>query len=281
MIGAVYEDLGAIVGAGNVEAPPPSRYLHDATLQRGLRGRAAAVARPGDAEEVARVVAWCYERDVPIVPRGGGSGLAGGAVPLDDAAVGLSLERLTRVRSFEPGLWRMNVEAGLPTAHVQRLARENGLWFPSDPGAGEQSQIGGNAATNAGGPHAFKHGQTGAWVTGVEAVLAPGELVQVGGAVRKDVAGYDLAHLLVGSEGTLGVITALWLRLIPAPEHAPKVVAAFFESTRAGCNAVLEVLASGLQPEAIEFLDQASFEAARATYPGTAPKQPMPLLLLL
>jgi FAD/FMN-containing dehydrogenase len=280
MIGGVYEDLGAIVGAGNVEAPPPAHYLHDATIQRGLRGRAAAVVRPGDAEEVARVVAWCYERGVPIVPRGGGSGLAGGAVPLDDAAVVLSLERLTRVRSFEPGLWRMEVEAGLPTAHVQRLARENGLWFPPDPGAPEQSQIGGNAATNAGGPHAFKHGQTGAWVTGLEAVLAPGELARFGGPVRKDVAGYDLKDLLIGSEGTLGVITALWLRLIPAPEHAPTVIAAFFESARAGCNAVLEVLASGLQPEAIEFLDATSFDAARATYPGTAPAAPMPLLLL-
>jgi FAD/FMN-containing dehydrogenase len=280
MIGGVYEDLGAIVGAGNVEAPPPTRYLHDATLQRGLRGRAAAVVRPGHAEEVARVVAWCYERGVPIVPRGGGSGLAGGAVPLDDAAVVLSLERLTRIRSFEPGLWRMNVEAGLPTAHVQRLARENGLWFPPDPGAAEQSQIGGNAATNAGGPHAFKHGQTGAWVTGFEAVMAPGELAQFGGPVRKDVAGYDLKNLLIGSEGTLGVITAVWLRLIPAPERAPRVVAAFFDSVHKGGNAVLEVLGSGLQPDAIEFLDATAFQAAAGTYPGTAPKEPMPLLLL-
>src|SRR4051812_31724869 len=148
MIGAVYEDLGAIVGAGNVEAPPPSRYLHDATLQRGLRGRAAAVVQPGHAEEVARVVAWCYERGVPIVPRGGGSGLAGGAVPLDDAAVVLSLERLTAVRSFEPGLWRMNVEAGLPTAPVQRLARRERPWVPPHPRAAQQAHIRGHAATH-------------------------------------------------------------------------------------------------------------------------------------
>jgi FAD/FMN-containing dehydrogenase len=280
MIGGMHEDLGAIVGGEHVEAPPPPHYLRDATVQRGLRGRAAAVVRPGDAGEVAKVVAWCYERGVPIVPRGGGSGLAGGAVPLDDAAVVLSLERLTRVRSFEPGLWRMNVEAGLPTAHVQRLARENGLWFPPDPGAAEQSQIGGNVATNAGGPHAFKHGQTGAWVTGIEAVMAPGELARFGGPVRKDVAGYDLKGLLIGSEGTLGVITAVWLRLIPAPEHAPKVIAAFFKSIREGCSAVLEVLASGLQPEAIEFLDATSFNAAAATFPGAAPSGPCPLMLL-
>src|SRR4051794_26845503 len=155
MIGAVYEDLGAIVGVDNIEAPAPARYLHDATLQRGLRGRATAVVRPGDADEVARVVAWCYERDVPIVPRGGGSGLAGGAVPLDDAAVVLSLERLTRVRSFEPGVWRMKVEAGLPTAHVQRLAREDRPLLPPHPRAPRASQIRGHVATYPGGPHPF------------------------------------------------------------------------------------------------------------------------------
>jgi FAD/FMN-containing dehydrogenase len=236
--------------------------------------------RPGDAEEVARVVAWCYGRGVPIVPRGGGSGLAGGAVPLDDDAVVLSLERLTRIRSFEPGLWRMQVEAGVLTAHVQRVARENGLWFPPDPGAAEQSQIGGNIATNAGGPHAFKHGQTGAWVTGIEAVVAPGELVTFGGPVRKDVAGYDLKSLMIGSEGTLGVITAAWLRLIPAPERRPQVVAAFFSSVREGCEKLLEVLGSGIQPEAIEFMDGTAFGAAASTYPGTAPSSPSPLLLL-
>src|SRR4051812_16288764 len=139
MIGRVYEELSAIVGADNVEAPPPARYLHDATLQRGLRGRAAAVVRPADAEEVARVVAWCYERGVPIVPRGGGSGLAGGAVPLDDAAVVLSLERLTRIRSFEPGLWRMHVGAGVLTATVQRPARGEGLLVPPPPRAPGQA----------------------------------------------------------------------------------------------------------------------------------------------
>jgi glycolate oxidase subunit GlcD len=270
--------LGAIVGPEHVEAPPPARYLHDATLQRGLRGRADAVVRPRDADEVARVVAWCYAQDVPIVPRGGGSGLAGGAVPIDGGVV-LSLERLTRVRSLEPELWRMHVEAGVLTSHVQRLARENGLWFPPDPGAAEQSQIGGNVATNAGGPHAFRHGQTGAWVTGVEAVVAPGELVRFGGPVRKDVAGYDLKDLMVGSEGTLGVITAAWLRLIPAPA-ASAVVAAFFPTERAGCDAVLETIGTGLRPAAIEFLDESSFAAAAAGYPGTAPERPALVLLV-
>ncbi len=243
-----------------------------------MRGSAAAVVRPADAHEVAGVVAWCCANDVPIVPRGGGSGLAGGAVPVEGAVV-LALERLTRVRSFAPELWRMNVEAGLPTADVQRLARENGLWFPPDPGAAGQSQIGGNVATNAGGPHAFGHGQTGAWVTGLEAVVAPGEIVRFGGPVRKDVAGYDLKGLMIGSEGTLGVITALWLRLIPAPAEESAVVAAFFPSVRAGCDAVLEVIGSGVQAEAIEFIDGTAFAAAASTYPGRT-TEPTPFLLL-
>src|SRR3954469_21474276 len=123
-------ELVALVGADHVIAAPPATYLHDATITRGVRGRAAAVVRPADADEVRRVVAWCYKHDVPIVPRGGGSGLAGGAVPLDERAVVLSLERLTRVRSFEPGLWRMNVEAGLPAPHVQRLPRADGHRVP-------------------------------------------------------------------------------------------------------------------------------------------------------
>jgi FAD/FMN-containing dehydrogenase len=227
---------------------------------------------------VRRVVAWCYEHEVPIVPRGGGSGLAGGAVPIDARAVVLSLERLNRVRSFEPELWRMHVEAGVLTSHVQRLARENGLWFPPDPGAAEQSQIGGNVATNAGGPHAFRYGQTGGWVTGLEAVVAPGELVRVGGPVRKDVAGYDLTRLMVGSEGTLGVITAVWLRLIPAPAHR-RVAVDFFDSAEAGCEAVLEVIGSGLRPAALEFLDGRSFAAAAAGYPGEAPADPAFVLI--
>src|SRR4051794_37467374 len=111
------EPLEAIVGHGQVDAPPPAHYLHDATMQRGLRGHAGAAVRPGDAGEVARVVEWCYSNDVPIVPRGGGSGLAGGAVPMSDDAVVVSLERLTRVRSFTPELWRMEVEAGVLTSH--------------------------------------------------------------------------------------------------------------------------------------------------------------------
>ncbi|HET7856314.1 MAG TPA: FAD-linked oxidase C-terminal domain-containing protein [Gaiellaceae bacterium] len=224
---------------------------------------------PSSTDEVARVVAWCYEHDVPITPRGGGTGYAGGAVPIDGGVV-LSLERLTKLRSFEPLMWRMHVEAGVPTAEVRRIARESGLLFPPDPGAAEQSQLGGNIATNAGGPHAFKYGVTGAWVTGLEAVVPPGEVVAVGGPFRKDVAGYDLKSLLIGSEGTLGVITAAWLKLIPAPEAALPV-AAFYEGTEAGCAALERVVGNGLAVAALEYLDGPTLELAGAAFPGGIP----------
>jgi FAD/FMN-containing dehydrogenase len=269
----VLADLSSLVGSDHVLDPSDgaSAYLQDATQSAGIRGRAAAVVRPGDAEEVAAVVRWCYERGVPIVPRGGGTGYAGGAVPLDDAAVVLSLERLDRMRSFEPFLWRMEAEAGVLTATIARRARENGLLYPPDPGSAESSQIGGNVATNAGGPHSFKHGVTRAWVTGLEAVLAPGELVRIGGPARKDVAGYDLVSLLCGAEGTLGVVTAAALRLIPAPE-ASLPVAAFYPSAGEGQAAIEAVLGSGVVPAALEFLDAGAIGAGASSFPGGAPQ---------
>jgi glycolate dehydrogenase FAD-linked subunit len=266
-VASIERDLRAAVAADVVA--PSAAYLTDMTEARGLSGRADAVALPRTPEEAAGVVAWCYQRGVAIVPRGGGTGYAGGAVPLDGGVV-LSLERLDRVRSFDPLLWRMEVEAGMRTAEVRRVARQGGLLFAPDPGAAEQSQIGGNIATNAGGPHAYKYGVTGAWVMGLEVVVAPGELVRFGGPVRKDVAGYDLKHLLVGSEGTLGVITSAWLRLTPAPEAAWPVVG-FFDGIRAGAAAIERVVGSGLPAAALEYLDSETMRYAGPTFPGDVP----------
>ena len=260
--------LSKIVGEANVLAGDDSVYTADETIF-AADGRADLVVLPSSAKEVTEVVAWCYSHDVPITPRGGGSGWAGGAVPLGSGIV-LGLERLSAVRSFEPLQWRIEVEAGVTTATVHRLALENGLYFPPDPGAPEQSLIGGNVATNAGGPHCFKYGVTGAWVTGVEAVVAPGELIRVGGAARKDVAGYDLAALLTGSEGTLGVITSVSLRLIPTP--GPSLpLAAFYPSVASGCEAIERVMAAGPIAAAIEYLDRATLEITGGGFPGELP----------
>jgi len=264
-------DLRALVGDDAIGDVSDLRFQRDATESQGVEGTPDAVVLPADTEQVRAVVAWCYEHDVAIVPRGGGSGFSGGCVPVQGGVV-VALDRLTRVRQFDPLLWRMHVEAGLRTSEVRRLARENGLLFPPDPGAAEQSQIGGNVATNAGGPHAFKYGVTGRWVTGLEAVIAPGQTIEVGGPIRKDVAGYDLKSLLIGSEGTLGIVTAAWLRLVPAPEAAAPVVA-FYDGVRDGCSAIETVLGSGVQPAALEFLDRAALDAARDAYPFDLPAE--------
>lgn len=258
------------MGAEHVLEPPhDSPYNHDASRRRGVEGCADAVVLPGSADEVASVLRWCYANDVPIVARGGGTGLTGGAVATEGGVV-CSLERLRMVRALEPALWRMEAEAGVSTRHVQRLARENGLMFAPDPGASEQSQIGGNVATNAGGPHALKYGVTGAWVVGLEVALAPGELVQLGGWARKDVAGYDLKSLMIGSEGTLGVITAVRLGLLPAPEAAIAVVA-FLRTRAEGCEAMLAVQAAGVQASALDFADGETLQMVAGSYPGTVP----------
>jgi glycolate oxidase subunit GlcD len=263
---ALSDSLAAIVGAEHVRTDVDRLYLEEAIGNE--QGSADAIVFPATADEVATVVAHCYENGVAIVPRGGGTGLAGGAVP--HGGVLVSLERLTRIRAFDPLLWRIHVEAGVPTHEIRRIVRESGLYFPPDPGAAEQSQIGGNLATNAGGPHALKYGVTGRWVTGLEAVIAPGTLVTLGGATRKDVAGYDLSSLLIGSEGTLGIITAAWLRLIPAPEVSFPI-AAFYRDAEAGCAAIEGVFGNGIEAAALEYFDQGTFAITRASFPGSAP----------
>jgi glycolate oxidase subunit GlcD len=261
--------LRSILGDDGVASADDRRFHRDATEAQGISGAPSAVALPRSTAEVAAVVRWCYERDVAIVPRGGGTGFAGGSVAVDGGVV-VDLKRMSRLLAFDPQLWRMHVEAGLGTSEVHRLTRESGLMFPPDPGAAEQSQIGGNVATNAGGPHAFKYGVTGHWVTGLEAVIAPGEVIATGGAIRKDVAGYDLKSLLVGSEGTLGIITSVWLRLTPAPAARAPVIAAY-RSSSVGCEAIEAVLANGILPAALEYLDAGALQAARAAYPFELP----------
>jgi glycolate oxidase subunit GlcD len=262
-------ELASVVSPGAL-VEPQARFLAD-LMGRGVVGTADAVVLPSTVDEVAAVVRWCYENDVPLTARGGGTGLAGGAVPVEGGIV-LGFERLRRVRQFDPLLWRMHVDAGVTTGDVHRLARENGLRFPPDPGAAELSQIGGNIACNAGGPHAFKYGVTGHWVTGLEAVIPPGEIVRVGGPIRKDVAGYDLKSLLVGSEGTLGLVTAAWLRLTPAPELELPVVG-LYRDADAGVSAIERVLASGVVPAAIEFLDGITLRFAGGSYPFALPPE--------
>jgi glycolate oxidase subunit GlcD len=261
-------ELASVVSPASI-IEPQGPYLAD-LMGRGVEGKADAVVLPSSTEEVAAVMRWCYENDVQLTARGGGTGLAGGAIPVDGGVV-IGFERMNKIRQFDPLLWRIHVEAGVTTGDIHRLARENGLRFPPDPGAAEISQIGGNIACNAGGPHAFKYGVTGHWVTGIEAVIPPGEIVKIGGPLRKDVAGYDVKNLLVGSEGTLGLITAAWLRLTPAPELELPVVG-LYRDAEAGISAIERVLASGVVPSALEYVDGVMLSYSREAYPFGLPE---------
>jgi glycolate oxidase subunit GlcD len=262
------EELREILGEDAVlQGADTVQYHVDASEGRGLRAEPDLVVRPADTYAVAAVMRACYEHEVPLTPRGGGTGLVGGSLAFGGGVV-LDLALLNEVFEVRPEAWRMTVGAGLRTDHVRRLGRESGLYFPPDPGAAEASQIGGNIATDAGGPHAFKYGTTGSWVLGLEVVVPPGKVISVGGRNRKDVAGYNLTDLFVGSEGTLGIITACTLRLIPYPESRVAVVAGYEDAAR-GCAALEEVLISGLVPAAVEYLDQGAVEASRAAYPGS------------
>lgn len=269
----VKEELEKVVPGGSVITDPAemSHAIRDATEAQGISGSAEALVTASSSEEAAALVAWCYANDVPLTTRGGGTGFAGGAVP--EGGIVLSLDLMNRVRSIDSGQWRMEAEAGCTTAQIHRVAREHGLLFPPDPGAAENSTLGGNIATNAGGPHAYRYGVTGHWVTGLEVVLPPGEIVRMGGPLRKDVSGYDLMRLMIGSEGTLGVITAAWLKLVPAPE-GQAVVMAFYPETQAGCDALRSVAESGIQATALEFLDRGSLAASLGSFPLEAPGDP-------
>jgi glycolate oxidase len=211
------------------------------------------VVRPADTKAVAGVLAVASRLRVPVVPVGGRTGLAGGAIPRF-GGIALSLERLDRIEPVDRDSLRVSVGAGARTGDVQRAALAAGLFYPPDPAALDRSTIGGNVATNAGGPRCFKYGVTAEYVLALEAVTADGRVFRTGAATRKNATGLRLAQLLVGSEGTLAVVTAATLRLVAAP-GARAAATASFDSVGAAGEAVAAIVRSGLVPSALELLD--------------------------
>jgi glycolate oxidase subunit GlcD len=269
--------LRHIVGTRAAIQPVPSQYLEDATEQQ-IRGAAELLLKPKSTKEVAALVKHCYRRGIAMHTRGAGSGLAGGAIPKLGSVI-ISLERMNKIRSFSPEYWRMEAEAGVITKQVHETAKKKGLLFPPDPGAAWESHIGGNIATNAGGAHTFKYGVTGHWVTGLEVVTAHGDVLKLGGPLRKDVAAYDLKSLFIGSEGTLGIVTAAWLKLVPLPEVSIPVVATF-TTIRGGSRALEDVFRYAQLPTAAELLDGPTLREARDGFPGKLPATAEYMLLL-
>ena len=223
-------------------------------------GRPRAVVRAADVSDVSTALAWATAHQVPVVPRGAGTGLSGGANALDGCLV-ISLERLTAIREINAGSQYAVVEAGVLNADVGRAAAGAGLFYPPDPGSFEISTIGGNLATNAGGMRCVKYGVTRDSVLGLEAVLADGSVLRTGSGARKNVAGYDLTSLLIGSEGTLAVITSATLRLRPLPPSAPVTFVATFTALPQAGDAVAAICASGATPSLLEFIDNPTINA--------------------
>jgi glycolate oxidase len=233
------------------------RYRRDSAADPDA-GTPLAVARPVTTADVQQVLRWASEHRIAVVPRGAGSGLSGGADAVDGAVV-LSTERMRDIR-IDPATRTAVVQPGLTNTAVKRAAAEHGLWYPPDPSSIDISSIGGNAATNAGGLCCVKYGVTGDYVLGMEVVLADGTALRLGGPLLKDVAGLSLTKLFIGSEGVLGVITELTLRLIPAQPPASTVVA-LFNSVEDAANAVVAITGE-LRPAMLEFMDHASINAA-------------------
>jgi FAD/FMN-containing dehydrogenase len=212
------ERLTGIVGPGHVLAEPDLRAPYERDATGRFAGDAAVVVRPADTGQVAAVLAACHDTGTPVVPQGGNTGLVGGGVPRGGEVV-LSLARLDGLGPVDPVAAQMAAGAGATLEAVQRHAGAAGLAFGVDHGARSGATIGGMIATNAGGAQVVRHGTMRAQVMGVEAVLADGRVLDRMAGLLKDTAGYDLTQLLIGSEGTLGVVTRARLRLVPAPAH--------------------------------------------------------------
>jgi glycolate oxidase len=256
----VRQALAAVLPEGALVTTPESieRYSHD-EAEWAPYEPALAVVRPRTAEQVQAVVRVCLEHRVPVVPRGAGTGLSGGANATAGSVV-VSMEAMNAVLAIDTVERYAVVQPGIINDHLRAAVAEHGLWYPPDPASSPWSTIGGNVATNAGGLCCVKYGVTGDYVLALQVVTGTGELVRVGRRTAKGVAGYDLTSLLVGSEGTLGLVTEVTVRLRPArpPEHT---VVGFFSSLVTAGEAVAAVTRSGVTPSALELLDRHCLKA--------------------
>jgi glycolate oxidase len=267
-----------IVGASWVRDAPDTRLAYGTdALKKGVA--ADLVVLPACTAEISRIAALCTAHHVPLIVRGAGTGYTGGAVPVFGGVV-LSLERLNRILEVDEENLLAVVEPNVITGHLQDEVERRGLFYPPDPASLRESVIGGNVAECAGGPRAFKYGTTKRYVLGLEAVLPTGEIVRTGSKTVKNVVGYDLTQLLVGSEGTLAIITQVILRLIPRPQ-AQVTLRACFADIAAAVDAVTALLVRRVVPATIELVDRASLEAvARHLGERLAPSGTGALLLI-
>ncbi|MBD3305104.1 FAD-binding protein [candidate division KSB3 bacterium] len=261
---AIIQALQAIVQERHEISGDPEqleRYSHDEIADAHYACMPEVVVKPGTAEEISQIMRLANREKIPVTPRGAGSGLSGGAVPLYGGIV-LSVERMNRVIDIDTSNMMITVEAGIVTNQINAILEEYGLFYAGYPMSLETCYIGGNVAHNAGGGKAIKYGVTNRYVHGLEVVLPTGEILQLGGKRVKDVTGYDLLHLMVGSEGTLGIFTQVTLKLLPLPKAKVDLLVLFTSAQEAMDIVPAIMTETGIIPTAIEFMDQISVQTA-------------------
>ncbi|MFQ6101077.1 MAG: FAD-binding oxidoreductase [Anaerolineae bacterium] len=254
----ITDELKSIVGERYVLTSPEDlvAYSYDATF---TSARPNLVVLPGSTQEVSEVLKVANRELIPVVPRGMGTGLAAGSIPFGGGIV-LPLTRMDHLLEFDYDNMMVAAEAGIITSELAHAVAREGYFYPPDPTSDHYSTLGGNVACNAGGAHCLKYGITGRYVVALEVVLADGRIMRVGGKATKNVTGYDLLHLLVGSEGTLAVITEVTVRFIATPETERTAQAIFPQLTDAG-RAINAVLSSGANPSMVEIMDETAIKS--------------------
>jgi glycolate oxidase len=256
----IREQLRSIVGSDAVTSDHSDLVTYGQDETEDLLFEPEVVVKPGTTQQVSAILVLATKHRIPVTPRAGGTGLSGGALPVQGGIL-LSMERFNRILEIDERNLQAVVEPGVITQKLQEAVEELGLYYPPDPSSRGSCHIGGNLAECAGGPHAVKYGVTKDYVLGIEAVLPDGEIFTTGARVLKNVTGYNLTQLIVGSEGTLAVITKVMLRLIPLPRHR-KVLLVAFASLEDAASAVVTIFQRGITPSAIEFLERAAVKAA-------------------
>jgi glycolate oxidase len=270
--------LREIVGTSNVfsEKFDLEPYSHDET--EDFIYYPEVVVKPASTAEISEIMKFCYEGNIPVTTRGGGTGLSGGALPVYGGVV-LSTERMKKIIEIDRENLMATVQPGLITYELHQAVEAEGLFYPVDPASKESCTIGGNVAECAGGPRAVKYGVTRDYVYGLTCVLPDGRIFKTGGKLLKNVTGYNLTQLIVGSEGTLCIVTEIILKLIPLPLHKRTMLAPFDSLTKAA-QALTEIFNSKITPRAAEFIEQRAIKAAEEKLGKPFPHSDKAALLL-
>lgn len=269
--------LSAILSPDRVLAGPAAQRAYDCDAYTVEKSKPTAVVLPDSTEEVARIVRWCNENDVPFTGRGAGTGLSGGALPALGGVV-IATKRMTALLEIDIANRCLKAQAGAVNRRISDAVREHGLHFAPDPSSQTVSTIGGNIAENAGGPHTLKYGVTAQHILGITLVDPLGEVIELGGKVPGG-PGYDFVSLVVGAEGTLGIVTEAWLKLTPLPT-AIKTALAAFPTVRDATQTVADIVASGTIPAALELMDRGILVALEAAFSLKYPDGTAALLLI-